>query len=256
MKYLISIVIRFIPRHYLHHISHFFLRIFSIFMRGNKFEDPINEITYKRLLPYGRLNSRENALAPDSMSLERHRLIWLYLKQKTNFFSQPTKFLHIAPEYCFISLFKKQQNLEYTTADLNSPWADIKMDVHDIPFEENKFDFIMCNHVLEHVEDAHKVMTEFFRVMKKGGWGIFQVPIDNTRAETFDDPTITDPKEREKHYWQADHLRLFGLDYGKKLQAAGFDVVEDNFINELPTELVERYALPKGEIIYLCKKPS
>ena len=99
MKTLISIVTRLIPRHYLHHVSHFFLKIFSLFMRGNNFEDPINNISYRKLLPYGRLKPRENALAPDSMSLERHRLIWLYLKQKTNFFNDKLKFLHIAPEY-------------------------------------------------------------------------------------------------------------------------------------------------------------
>jgi SAM-dependent methyltransferase len=223
-------------------------------MRGTKFEDPINGITYRKLLPYGRINPRENALAPDSMSLERHRLIWLFLKEKTNFFNDKIKFLHIAPEFCFIKLFKNQSNLDYTTADLNSPWADVKMDVHEIPFEEETFDVIMCNHVLEHVEDAHKVMTEFYRVMKKGGWGIFQVPIDTNREETFDDPSITDPKEREKHYWQSDHLRLFGKDYGKKLSAAGFEVIEDPFVNLLDPELIDRYALPKGEIIYLCQK--
>jgi SAM-dependent methyltransferase len=188
------------------------------------------------------------------MSLERHRLIWLFLKEKTNFFNDKIKFLHIAPEFCFIKLFKNQSNLDYTTADLNSPWADVKMDVHEIPFEEETFDVIMCNHVLEHVEDAHKVMTEFYRVMKKGGWGIFQVPIDTNREETFDDPSITDPKEREKHYWQSDHLRLFGKDYGKKLSAAGFEVIEDPFVNLLDPELIDRYALPKGEIIYLCQK--
>ena len=130
------------------------------------------------------------------------------------------------------------------------------MDVHAIPFEENSFDVIMCNHVLEHVEDDRKVMSEFFRVMNKGGWGIFQVPIDYTRKETFDDPSITDPREREKHYWQDDHLRLYGLDYGSILSEAGFEVVEDAFVKELDPKLVERYALPKDEIIYLCKKPA
>ena len=99
-------------------------------------------------------------------------------------------------------------------------------------------------------------MSEFFRVMNKGGWGIFQVPIDYTRKETFDDPSITDPREREKHYWQDDHLRLYGLDYGNILAEAGFEVVEDAFVKELDPKLVERYALPKDEIIYLCKKPA
>lgn len=254
MNLIISLATRFIPRHYLQHVSHFFLQIFSLLMRGNKFEDPINGKTYRKLLPYGRLNSRKNALAPDSMSLERHRLMWLFMQEKTNFFNDNLKFLHIAPEYCFINLFKKMKNLDYVTADLISPWADIKMDVHKIPFKENTFDVVICNHVLEHVEDSHKVMTEFFRVMKPGGWGIFQVPIDTNNTETQEDKNVTDPKEREKLYGQKDHLRLFGLDFGKKLAAAGFKVTESNFINELSPDLVERYALPKGEIIYFCEK--
>ena len=254
MKLIISIVTRLVPRHYLHRVSHFFLRILSIFMKGDNFEDPINGKTYRKLLPYGRLQPRENALAPNSMSLERHRLLWLFLNKRTNFFKDQLTFLHIAPEYCFIPLFKKQKNLNYTTADLNSPWADVHFDVHEIPFEEESFDVIMCNHVLEHVEDDRKVMSEFYRVMKKGGWGIFQVPIDYRRESTFDDPTITDPKEREKHYWQDDHVRLYGLDYGKILAEAGFEVIEDRLIHELEPELVKRYALPKDEIVYWCKK--
>ena len=254
MKIIISIATRLIPRHYLQHISHFFLRIISLFLRGDNFEDPINGKTYRKLLPYGRLRSRDNAIAPDSMSLERHRLMWLFLKEKTNFFTSKLKFLHIAPEYCFIKIFKSMKNLEYITGDLISPWADVKMDVHHIPFNENSFDVVICNHVLEHVEDADKVMKEFYRVMRPGGWGIFQVPIDTNNPKTEEDKKITDPKQREKLYWQSDHLRLFGLDYGEKLSKAGFKVTESNFINELDTNLVERYALPKGEIIYFCEK--
>ncbi len=254
MKIIISIASRIIPRHYLQYVSHFFLQIFSYFLRGDNFEDPINGKTYKKLLPYGRLKSRENALAPDSMSLERHRLMWLFLKEKTNLFTDHLKFLHIAPEYCFINIFKSMKNLDYITADLISPWADIKMDVHKIPMEDNSFNVVICNHVLEHVEDAHMVMTEFYRVMKPGGWGIFQVPIDTNNHKTIEDSTITNPKERERLYWQDDHLRLFGLDYGKKLSKAGFKVTESGFINEIDPRLVERYALPKGEIIYFCEK--
>ena len=254
MKYIISLATRLIPRHYLQHVSHFFLKIFSLFLRGDNFEDPINGKRYRRLLPYGRLKSRKNALAPDSMSLERHRLMWLFMQEETNFFKENLKFLHIAPEYCFIKLFKNMKNLDYTTGDLISPWADVKMDVHDIPFKDNHFDVVICNHVLEHVKDDKKVMKEFFRVMKKGGWGIFQVPIDYNNAYTKEDKSITDPKQREKLYWQSDHLRLYGRDYGTKLEDAGFTVTESNFIEKLDRSLVERYALPKGELIYFCEK--
>ena len=254
IKLLISLATRIIPRHYLQHVSHFFLQIFSLFLRGNKYEDPINGITYRKLLPYGRLKSRENALAPDSMSLERHRLMWLFLKERTNFFNSNLKFLHIAPEYCFIKIFKNMKNLDYTTGDLISPWADVKMDVHNIPFPENTFDVVICNHVLEHVDDSDVVMKEFYRVMKPGGWGIFQVPIDLESKTTKEDKSITDPKERERLYWQSDHLRLFGLDYPDKLRNAGFKVTESNFINQIEKDLIIRYALPKDEIIYLCEK--
>ncbi len=254
MKYIIAIVTRIIPRPFLHKVSHFFLKVIAVFYYGNKFEDPINGKTYRKLLPYGRMQSRRNALAPDSMSLERHRLLWLYLKEKTDIFTGNKKFLHIAPEYCFIRIFKTHKNIDYTTGDLLSPWADVKLDVHDIPFEDNTFDVIMCNHVLEHVADDKKAMKEFYRIMKPGGWGIFQVPINYESEVTLEDPAITSKKDRERYYWQADHVRLYGLDYGKKLADAGFTVTEDDFVKQIDTKLVERYALPKDEIIYYCQK--
>ena len=255
MKYIIRFFLKTIPRHHLHKISHFVLRLISPFYRGNNFEDPITGIKYRKMLPYGRNNPRPNALAPDSLSLERHRILWLYLKERTNFFTDHIKFLHLAPEYCFLKLFRKQKNLDYTCADLNSPWADVHMDVHDIPFEENTFDVIMGNHLLEHVEDDRKVMREFYRVMKPGGWGIFMVPMNRNNSKTFEDPTITDPAERFKHYGQDDHMRLYGADYPNRLREAGFDVKEDDFVKTLSPELVQRYRLPPEEIIYYCSKP-
>jgi SAM-dependent methyltransferase len=186
--------------------------------------------------------------------LERHRLLWLYLKEKTNFFTAPHTMLHIAPEQCFYKLFKAQSNLKYTTGDYNSPIADVHFDLHKAPFDDNAFDVIFCNHVLEHVEDADQCMRELYRIMKPGGWGIFQVPLDTTREKTYEDKSITSPEEREKHFWQKDHVRLFGLDYKDKLAAAGFKVTVDNFVNTLKPELIDRYRLPAGEMIYFCEK--
>lgn len=254
MKRLISLTLRYIPRKYLQYISHYFLRVISLFMRGNNVECPICEISYRKFLPYGRLNPRPNALCPDSLSLERHRLMWLYLRDRTDFFTKPQKLLHIAPELCFIKRFKAMENIDYTTADLESPLADIKMDVHEIPFSDNTFDVVFCNHVMEHVDDDIKAMSEIHRVLKPGGWAIIQSPQDYSRAETLEDPTITDPKERERVYWQNDHVRLFGLDYGKRLEKAGFQVTEDKYVMELPAETVQKYALPAKEIIYFCAK--
>lgn len=254
MNKIISFVTRFIPRHLLQRVAHLFLQVLSIFYRGNKIEDPINGITYRKILPYGRVHPRENALAPDSMSLERHRLIWLYLKEKTDFFTAEHKFLHMAPEYCFLRLFKKLDNIEYVTGDLVSPWAEHHFDAHAIPFEDNSFDVVMANHLLEHVEDDQQVMREFYRVMKPGGWGIFQVPVDYNNPKTEEDKNVTDPAERERLYWQRDHVRLFGMDYGDRLRAAGFEVTEDRYAAEIGAELQQRYALMSDEILYFCRK--
>jgi len=254
MQRLISWTLRNIPRKYLQHVSHYLLRFSSLFMRGNQVECPICEISYNKFLPYGRLKPRPNALCPDSLSLERHRLMWLYLKEKTNFFTEPHRLLHIAPELCFIKTFKSLPNIDYTTADLESPLADVKMDVHDIPFDDQSFDVVFCNHVMEHVNNDILAMKEIYRVLRPGGWAIIQSPQDYTRENTLEDPSITSPKERERVYWQKDHVRLYGMDYGKRLASAGFRVKEDPFVMEMSEEKVKRYALPPNEIIYFCAK--
>lgn len=249
-------LLRTVPRPILIKLSLLFQRFSSVIYAGNKYEDPINGKTYSKFLPYGYsgIAKRNNVLSPGTMSLERHRLLWLYLKNRTDFFTAPHKMLHIAPEQCFYKIFKGMKNLDYTTGDYNSPIADVHFDLHHAPFENDSFDVIFCNHVLEHVEDAHQCMEELYRIMKPGGWGIFQVPIDINRATTYEDKSITDPKEREIHFWQKDHLRLFGRDFGQWLEQAGFDVTPDDYVESFTPEQLERYCLPKHELIYLCRK--
>lgn len=256
MKHFISFVLRKIPRKYIQYVSHYFLRVIAIFYYGNKVQCPIDGRTYRKFLPYGRLESRPNALCPSSLSLERHRLMWLYLKERTNFFTDPNKLLHIAPELCFMDVFEKLDNLEYITGDLESPLAKVKMDVLDIPFEEATFDVVFCNHVMEHVSSDIKAMQEIYRVLKPDGWAIMQSPVYPYLEKTLEDPAITDPAERERIYGQNDHLRKFGADYGERIRKAGFEVKEDNYLNELSDDVRKRYALPSDEIIYFCKKTS
>lgn len=254
MKNIISWVLRHIPRKYLQLVSHFGVKILSIFYRGKGVECTVCSSEFRQFLPYGR-SGRDNALCPHCMSLERHRLMQLYLQRKTNFYTDKLKLLHVAPEYCFIDRFEQMKNLEYITADIESPLAKVKMDIHHIPFEANTFDVAFCNHVMEHVTDDIKAMSELYRVLKPGGWAIIQSPQDWSRASTYEDASITDPKEREKHFWQDDHLRLFGRDYGQRLQKAGFTVTEDHFVmDELTPQEVKRYALPANEVIYFCQK--
>ncbi len=253
MKHLISFVIRKVPRKYLQLISDFALKIIALFYIGNNVKDPISGKTYRKFLPYGR-TPRENALSPGSQSLERHRLLWIYLKEKTNFFRDKLKVLHIAPEHCFIKRFEALPNLDYITADLESPLAKIKMDIHKIPFPDNTFDVCLCNHVMEHVDDDILAMSEIYRVLKPGGWAIIQSPIDYSIENTFEDPTITSPSEREKIFGQNDHVRLYGRDYPQRLAQAGFDVQEDDYVTRMSEEKIKLYGLSKDEYIYYCKK--
>jgi SAM-dependent methyltransferase len=254
MKNIISFLIRFVPRKYLQLVSHIPLKMYAFFMKGDAVECPVCEQGFTKFLPYGRLNPRENALCPNCLALERHRLMYLYLKEKTNFFKDDLYVLHIAPEYCFIDRFEKLKNLRYLTADIESPLAKVKMDIEKIQYEDNTFDVIFCNHVLEHVNDFDKATSELYRVLKPGGWAIMQSPQDMRLPKTIEDPTITDPRERERVFLQSDHLRLFGQNYGEELKRAGFEVLEDDFVKQLPVETVNKYALPKDEIVYFCRK--
>lgn len=254
MKKVISLVIRKVPRKYLQILSPVALRFLAFANRGNEVECNVCSKTYKKFLPYGRIVSRENALCPKCLSLERHRLMQFYLKEKTNFYTADLKVLHIAPEHCFIKRFTALKNITYVTADIESPLAMVKMDIHQIPFEANSYDVAFCNHVMEHVKDDIQAMSEIYRVLKPGGWAIIQSPMWPGLATTFEDPKITDPKEREKIFGQNDHVRNYGTDYGRRLEKAGFTVIEDKFVMEMPKDKVKRFALPGEEIVYFCKK--
>ena len=249
-------LLRTIPRPLLIKLSILFSKIAPLIYKGSTYTDPISGKSYRKFLPYGYSGraKRQNVLCPGSLSLERHRLLWLYLKERTDFFTADHSMLHIAPEQCFYRIFKKMKNLKYTTADLNSPIADVHMDLHNAPFTDNSFDIIFCNHVLEHVEDDARCMKELHRIMKPGGWGIFQVPQDTSREQTFEDSTLVTEEEREKHFWQKDHVRLYGLDYKDRLSAAGFNVEVDAHVNRYSDAEIDRYRLPKGEMLYICRK--
>ncbi len=254
MKRIISLLIRFVPRKYLQLFSHFPLKLYAVTMRGDAVECPVCENKFKKFLPYGRLKPRENALCPSCLALERHRLMYLYLKERTNFFTDSQKVLHVAPEYCFIDRFEKLANLDYITADIESPLAKVRMNIENIQFPENTFDVIFCNHVLEHVENFDRAVQELYRVLRPGGWAIMQSPQDFNLPKTIFDDSIIDPRERERVFLQSDHLRLFGRNYGEELSKNGFKVTEDNFVKTMPTERATRYALPLDEIVYFCEK--
>ena len=161
--------------------------------------------------PFG-LKQRPNAKCPKCGSLERHRLYYLFLKDMGLGFSM----LHIAPEKCLESFFRDKMK-SVLHADLSTG-----QDIQDLPYQDNQFDFILCSHVLEHVEDDRKAMKELHRVLSLKGMALLQVPID--REITYEDESITSPAMREIHFGQHDHLRAYGYDYQDRLEKAGFEV--------------------------------
>ena len=254
MNFIIKSLLNIIPRELLISVSILFRPFLDFFYRGSKFHDPINNKSYRKFLPYGYNNIRDNALSPGSLSLERHRLLWLYLQNETQIFKKKFKVLHVAPEQAFYKKFIKLNNLDYVTFDMNSPIAKIKGDICNLPFSENQFDFILCNHVLEHVNDDIAAMLELFRVLKKNGVAILQVPIDLTKNKTYEDSTITDKKERMKAFGQYDHVRIYGKDYFERLEKSGFKVEKNFYSKNFSDKEIYKYGINKNEIIPICRK--
>ena len=251
MKKLIALFTKIFPRQTLIRFSGLFSIVIRPFYIGNKVECPVCGKHFRKFLPYGYGKAMDNRLCPNCLSLERHRLIWLYLKQRSNIFEDHLKVLHFAPEQPFLKRFKALKNLDYTTADLDSPIADLHLDVTNIDLPDNQYDVVICNHVLEHVNDVNKAFSEIKRILKPGGWAILMVPI-NPNVDTWEDPTITDPEERKRNFGQYDHVRQFGRDYAQVLEKAGFTVDADRIYYDLTDEQRERMRLarPGEELIY------
>lgn len=202
----------------------------------------------------GGVRLRPRAQCPRCGSLERHRLLWLYLAERTDLFTAPLKVLHFAPEPFFQDALRALPGIDYTSADLCSPAAMVKMDITDIRYGDDSFDAILCNHVLEHIVDDRKAMTELYRVLRPGGWAVLQVPIDPAREKTFEDPAVTSPEERARLFGQSDHVRWYGRDYGDRLRGAGFHIRVDDFAWTLSEDRVRECGIVR-EDIYLCSKP-
>ncbi len=224
-----------------------------IIYSGKGYHCPICENDYKKFLTGA--GNKINSRCPGCGTAERHRLLWLYLQNKLNIFNKDLQLLDIAPDQAIQKKLIASTNINYLSVDIGSAFAMRKMDLTKLEFEDNKFDGVICYHVLEHIESDRKAITEIFRVLKPGGWAILQSPIDLGREKTFDDQTITSPQDRLKYFGQEDHVRIYGRDYAERLKEPGFDVIEDNYILEFDDKKISQFGLDKDEIIYLCKKP-
>lgn len=199
---------------------------------------------------------RRNAICPHCDCSDRERHVYLYLKVKTSIFSENVKLLHVAPEKNLNRVFREHGNIDYLAADLESPLAPIKMDITRIELDDNVFDVIICNHVLEHIPDDRKAMSELYRVLKPAGWAILQTPVSMSLKETYEDPSIVSPEQRELLFGQFDHVRIYARDYEDRLKDAGFSVEHYSYPHEFGETTAQKYGLIKDEELYICRKPA
>ncbi len=264
-----KIIIFFLPYQYRYRINEKSKQLIrKIHNFGFKYKCPMCNSHIKGMLPFGydfpvlseknvigggyRLNAR----CPVCYSVDRERLLYLYLQHKTSLFRQKTKLLHVAPERALSSFIKKHIRIDYLTADLSSDGVMVKMDITHIEYPDNYFDAIICNHVLEHIIDDSKAMRELHRVLKPDGWGILQVPISRSLAATYEDCSIVTAEERERLFGQSDHVRIYASDYSERLKDAGFQVEEFNWWTDDKhfCGSTNTYSLLPGESIFFVTK--
>ncbi len=220
---------------------------------GSRYVCPCCGWRFRQFLPYG-LPPRPNAKCPRCNALERHRALWLYLSTKTDLFTARRRVLHVAPEPALQSALSAAPNIEYVTADMQSPYVMVKLDVENIPYPDGAFDVVLCNHVLEHVADDRRAMREIRRVLSPGGWAVLLAPMDDAREVTFEDPTVVDPKERERVFGQKDHVRIYGRDYIDRLREAGFAVERIPFPAIVEPALAARHGVLASEDIIIGRR--
>ncbi len=248
-----------LPRTLLQRVAGGVAPLLGLFYLGEGRECPICGVKRRKFLPYGYVRSREDALCPRCLALERHRMLWLFLVRETRLLDLRPELLHIAPE---VSLMKPLRRIykasgtpeKYRTADLESPLADMHFDVQEIPLADESVEMLICNHLLEHVADESKTLSEFYRILKPGGWAILLSPVDLTREQTFEDDSITSPEERTRLFGQYDHRRVYGRDYPQRLAAAGFEVDDIDYAAQLTPRERRRHAIRTDEHIYIVRK--
>ena len=207
---------------------------------------PVCESEFRAFAPY---HGRAGARCPSCLSLERHRLLWLYLSRETGLLADRLSVLHFAPEPPIQDRLRSQPNVEYVSADLNPGWpAMLVADITDLPFEDEAFDVVICNHVLEHVEDDAAAISETFRVLRPGGHAFMLHPLDESRQTTLEDPGVTSGRERRRLYGQRDHVRIYGSDFYSRLAGGGFEVEPVRYVEALPDEEQKRYGTRDEEI--------
>jgi SAM-dependent methyltransferase len=240
----------------------FFVSIYfglrGFFYRGKEVYCPCCERSYRKFLPYGIIGEkpRDDAQCPKCGSVERHRMLWLYLKKNLENHDVQLKILHIAPENILQSKMKHMKNIEYVSADIDSPLAMVKMDITDIDSADNSFDVILCSHVLEYVFDDMKALAEFKRILKPEGYAILQSKIEQNRDKTFEDREADTSQKKMDVFGQPDLHRIYGKDFIDRLQSSGFEICVEKYGDILSLKDRNKFGIKSGEYIYKCIKPA
>ncbi len=193
-------------------------------------------------------------VCPRCMANARERLVYFYLKQNTSVFKERLRLLHIAPEPHLERVLRQLPQILYITGDLAARSVDVRVDIMFLPFQDEAFDLIICNHVLEHVFDDRLGMSELRRVLRTDRPALLQVPIARAIEETVEDPTATTEADRIRLFGQRDHVRLYAAgDYIERLEKAGFCVQLSNAMDCLGEYTVRRYALMPEEPVFCCR---
>jgi SAM-dependent methyltransferase len=240
-----------------------------VFNLGSRLECPFCGWHFRRFLPAGFHYQvivekqvigghwhRDN-VCPRCKSHARERLAYLFLRDRTSLFEQPARVLHVAPEPQLASALKRSPNIRYISADLMGPGVMTHFDIQHMPFADETFDVVICNHVMEHVADDSVAMAAIYRILKPGGWALLQVPIALKLDRTIEDPTAVTEAQRIERFGQEDHVRLYTrTDYIQRLEATGFAVKAESYPSVLGAAQVQRYGLVQEEEVFLCSKVS
>jgi SAM-dependent methyltransferase len=197
--------------------------------------------------------NRPDALCWRCGSHERHRAQWLLFQRRPALLADADSLLHFAPEWALRRRFEEITGLRYVTADIDQPGVDLSLDVTAIELPDASFDAVLCSHVLEHVADDAAAMAELRRITSPSGWCAVMVPLDLSRERTYEDPAITSSEDRERAFWQCDHVRLYAPDIGERLEAAGFEVERIRPESEFGAQTLARCRIIVADQIWLCR---
>ena len=233
---------------------HYLLQSAMINSSEKKVYCPIAKKEFKKFVNIG-----NDLITPSNGARGRQRLVWHYLENKIKILEGEIRILHTAPELSYFEVLSKLKNIDYVPGDkmaagYSNQKGILNIDLTNLEFDDCSFDYFLSNHVLEHIPNDRKAMSEIFRVLKEGGVAVITVPINEKLDKTYEDPTIVTPRDRKKHFGQWDHVRWYGLDIKNKLEKIGFRVKMLKYGEQFSKKDFQRYGF-KNDFIVEAQKP-